>query len=187
MAAVHYVAHRGHSAGGDRPTRGVAAIRLTEVRTWSAGFRAGTGDLGTGAAICSMSVGSRGLPRRYLTVMMACIGLGMMPFVLLDTSVFPVVIAAALVLGTAEGAGVVIRTTVFQRRVPRDTIGRVASVDMFISLSLLPVSTAIAGPLAAAVSVKAIFAVSAFVPPVTAVVAYYAGRMRQEEHSHPLS
>ena len=143
--------------------------------------------LGTAAAIGSILVATRPLPRRYLTVMMASLGLGMVPFVLLDASRFPVVIAAAIVLGTAEGSGVVIRTTVLQRRVPRNTIGRVASVDMFISLALLPVSTAVVGPLADVVSVKAIFAVAAFVPPVAAVAAFYTGRMRREELSHPLN
>ena len=144
--------------------------------------------LGTGAAIGSIAAAAGGLPRRYLTVMMASLGLGMMPFLFLaNTSTFPVMVAAALTLGCAQGLGTVIRTTVIQRKVSKETIGRVASVDMFISLALLPVSTALAGPLAEAVGVDTLFAVAAFAPPVAAVVAFYAGRMGQEERSHPLS
>ncbi|WP_344327448.1 hypothetical protein [Streptomyces macrosporus] len=47
--------------------------------------------------------------------------------------------------------GNVVWTTVLQRRVPRELIGRISSLDWFLSLSLVPLSTALSGTVAGAV------------------------------------
>jgi DHA3 family tetracycline resistance protein-like MFS transporter len=144
--------------------------------------------VGIGAAIGAVAVSSRGLPRRYLTVMTGGAAVGMLPMVVLgNTSRFPVMAAAALVVGLVQGVGLVIRSTLLQRRVPREKLGRVASVDVFFSLALLPVSTAVTGPLSEIVPVGTIFAVAGCLPLAAAVVAIFVARMRGDEINHPLN
>jgi hypothetical protein len=55
-----------------------------------------------------------------------------------------------VVLGAGEAAGMVVWTTLMQSRVPPALLGRVTSLDFFVSIGLVPVSFALVGPLAAA-------------------------------------
>ncbi|TMJ94907.1 MAG: hypothetical protein E6G67_08290 [Actinobacteria bacterium] len=45
--------------------------------------------------------------------------------------------------------------TLMQRLVPRELLGRVSSVDWFISISLIPVSFALTGPIAGLMGARA--------------------------------
>ncbi len=47
---------------------------------------------------------------------------------------------AMLIFGVTEGIGTVIWGTLLQRRVPRHLLGRISSLDFFVSLALMPVS-----------------------------------------------
>ena len=49
------------------------------------------------------------------------------------------------VFGVGDGVGMVIWGTLLQRLVPLDMIGRVASLDFFVSIAFMPVSIAIDG------------------------------------------
>ena len=60
------------------------------------------------------------------------------------------------------------------------------SLDFFVSLALMPVSMALAGPAAEVLPVGLIFLVAGTVCPVMAVVAMIAARMRADEDAHPL-
>jgi ABC-type amino acid transport system permease subunit len=66
----------------------------------------------------------------------------------------PVVMAAAIVFGVAVIIGNVLWETAMQREVQTDRLARVASFDVFLSLGLLPVGYAIAGPLSLALGVR---------------------------------
>ena len=55
-------------------------------------------------------------------------------------------IAAGAVMGATFQAGTVIWGTLLQRRVPPALLGRVSSLDFFVSLSFMPLSMALAGP-----------------------------------------
>lgn len=141
---------------------------------------------GVGSAIGAVVVSSRPLPRRYLTVMMTMWGAGSLPFVIVGTtSSLPVMLIALFVIGLAEGAGV-IWGTLLQRRVPPEMLGRVSSLDFFVSLAFMPVSMAIAGPLSKVVPVEVIFAVTGIAPVLLAAVALVAARMPRDEIAHPL-
>jgi MFS family permease len=101
---------------------------------------------GIGGAIGSLTVSSLKLPRRYLTFMILCWGGGTLPLVLIGAATNLIVMLAALfVVGAATGGGVVIWGTLLQRLVPIEMIGRVASLDFFVSIAFMPVSIAIAG------------------------------------------
>ena len=80
----------------------------------------------------------------------------------------------------------VIWGTLLQRLVPPEMIGRVASLDFFVSIAFMPVSIAIAGPLSLIVPIPAIFTVAGAAPTLLAIVALLAGRMRDVETRHPL-
>ncbi|WP_199506167.1 hypothetical protein [Geodermatophilus sp. TF02-6] len=95
-----------------------------------------------------------------------------------------VVLAAAM--GATFQAANVIWGTLLQRRVPPALLGRVASLDFFVSLSSMPVSMALAGTVSELLGVTATFLVAGLVPPVLAVVAVLAAGLPTDERAHPL-
>lgn len=66
----------------------------------------------------------------------------------------PAVMTAAVVFGVAVIIGNVLWETAIQREVRPERLARVASFDVFLSLGLLPVGYAIAGPLSVALGVR---------------------------------
>ncbi|MCV7069650.1 tetracycline efflux MFS transporter Tet(V) [Mycolicibacterium rufum] len=142
---------------------------------------------GVGSALGALAVSSRRLPRRYLSVMMVMWGVGSIPLAVVGvTSSFPVMALATFVIGVTDGAGMVIWGTLLQRRVPPQMLGRVSSLDFFVSLAFMPVSFAIVGPLSKVVSMQTIFLAAGLVPVLLAVVAVWAAGMRRDEVAHPL-
>ncbi|NMM92298.1 MFS transporter [Rhodococcus sp. SRB_17] len=142
---------------------------------------------GIGGAVGSLVVSSWKLPRRYLTIMLLCWGGGALPLVLLGLSdSFAIMAAAVFLVGGTSGAGIVIWGTLLQRRVPSDMIGRVASLDFFVSIAFMPISIAIAGPLSLVLPAEMIFVIAGLAPPALALLAITAGRMRTDETAHPL-
>lgn len=142
---------------------------------------------GVGGAVGSLVVSSIRLPRRYLTFMILCWGGGTLPLIVIGLADQLLLMLAALFLvGAATGAGVVIWGTLLQRLVPHEMIGRVASLDFFVSIAFMPVSIAIAGPLSLVVPIETIFFVAGIVPTVLALVALVAGGMRSTELQRPL-
>ena len=143
--------------------------------------------MGVGAAAGSLVTASLRLPRRYLTVMMVSWGIGSMPLAavgLMDN--FWVMAAALFVWGVTGSVGMVIWGTLLQRRVPPHLLGRVSSLDFFVSLALMPVSMALAGPAAEVLPIWLIFLLAGGVCPVMAVVAMAVARMPDDELAHPL-
>ncbi|MEV7605826.1 MFS transporter [Paenarthrobacter sp. NPDC089322] len=144
--------------------------------------------MGVGSAIASLATASFRLPRRYLTVMILTWGVGSLPVAAIGFMDNVWVLAAAMVIfGVTEGIGVVIWGTLLQRRVPRHLLGRISSLDFFVSLALMPVSMALAGPLAEVVPIWLIFFVGGLVCPIMAFVALFAARMTTDEIANPLN
>ena len=143
--------------------------------------------MGVGSAVASLVTASVRLPRRYLTVMMVCWGAGTLPLAavgLMDS--FWLLALALFIFGATGSVGMVIWGTLLQRRVPPHLLGRVSSLDFFVSLALMPVSMALAGPAAAVLPIWLIFLVAGGVCPVMAVVALLVARMSTDEIAHPL-
>ena len=143
--------------------------------------------MGVGSAVASLVTASVRLPRRYLTVMMVCWGAGTLPLAavgLMDS--FWLLALALFIFGATGSVGMVIWGTLLQRRVPPHLLGRVSSLDFFVSLALMPVSMALAGPAAAVLPIWLIFLVAGGVCPVMAVVALLVARMSADEIAHPL-
>jgi transmembrane secretion effector len=142
---------------------------------------------GLAGAAGSLVVASRRLPRRYLTVMIMLWGAGCLPLALFGvaTQLWVMVVASAVVGATFQGA-TVIWGTLLQRRVPPALLGRVSSLDFFVSLAFMPLSMALAGPVSEQIGVAATFALAGGVPPVLAVLAIVAARLGADEIAHPL-
>jgi MFS family permease len=142
---------------------------------------------GFGGAAGALAISSRRLPRRYLTVMILMWGLGSLPFAVVGVAeALWVMFAALFVVGATYSAAMVIWGTLLQRRVPDGLRGRVSSLDFFVSLALMPVSMAIAGPAGAAFGLAAVFLVAGFVPVLLAAAAILVPRLDRDELAHPL-
>jgi MFS family permease len=142
---------------------------------------------GVGGAIGSMAVASLPLPRRYLTIMLLAWGAGSIPLAIIGfTSLLWVMVIALFVVGFTFSAGSVIWGTLLQRRVPPALLGRVSSLDFFVSLALMPVSMALAGPVGEGIGIPITFVVAGLVPVILAVLAIVIFRMPKDELEHPL-
>ncbi|GAA1723933.1 tetracycline efflux MFS transporter Tet(V) [Aeromicrobium alkaliterrae] len=142
---------------------------------------------GIGGAIASLVVSSLPLARRYLSVMVLMWGAGVLPLAFVGIAPDVVTLAALLfVVGGLFNAPNVIWGTLLQRRVPPPMLGRVSSLDFFVSLTFMPVSMAVAGPLGVAVGTDVVFLVAALIPLPLAFVAIAWARMRVDEIAHPL-
>ena len=142
---------------------------------------------GIGGAVGALAVSSGRLPRRYLTVMMLMWGPGAVPLVIVGwTDSFQLMVAATFVVGVTDAAGMVIWGTLLQRRVPPEMLGRVSSLDFFVSLAFMPLSMAVAGPLSKIVGAEVIYTVAGIAPVLLATVAAVAAGMRRDELAHPL-
>ncbi|MFC5137400.1 MFS transporter [Actinomycetospora rhizophila] len=142
---------------------------------------------GAGGAIASILVASLRLPRRYLTAMIvmwtaACVP--MVVFGLVDT-LWPMIVAG-FVVGALFSAPQVIWGTLLQRRVPPALLGRVTSLDFFVSLAFVPVSMALAGPVSEVAGLTPVFLAAGLVPLAFGVLALVLGRLGPDEIAHPL-
>jgi DHA3 family tetracycline resistance protein-like MFS transporter len=110
---------------------------------------------GVGAFAAALAVGHLGLPRRSLTFTYATWAVSVLVLVPygLATELWQLLVASA-VGGAGFTAAIIAWTTLMHRLVPTDLLGRVTSFDWFVSVSLLPVSFAITGPIADALGTR---------------------------------
>jgi MFS family permease len=142
---------------------------------------------GVGGAAGALAISSGRLPRRYLTVMILMWGLGSLPFAVVGMAgALWIVLAALFVVGTTFSAATVIWGTLLQRRVPEALRGRVSSLDFFVSLGLMPVSMAVAGPAGAFFGVTAVFLVAGILQMFFAAATILLPRLNRDELAHPL-
>jgi MFS family permease len=145
------------------------------------------GAFGLGGAIGSLVVSSWRLPRRYLTAMLLLWGAGAAPLALIGvTTQLWVMAVATFVVGFTGAVAMVIWGTLLQRRVPPHLLGRVSSLDFFVSLALMPVSMAVAGPVGERLGVPMTFVLAGLVPVFLAVAAIVGWRLPADEIAHPL-
>jgi MFS family permease len=142
---------------------------------------------GIGGGAGSLAMASMKMPRRYLTWMNLVWGVACLPLVVIGVATeIWVVAVCAFLLGVMFSAPMVIWGTLLQRRVPPELLGRVASLDFFVSISLMPVSMALAGPIADAIGIGKTFLIAGLTPIVFAVVAIYWAKLPEDELAHPI-
>jgi MFS family permease len=111
---------------------------------------------GVGAILAAIVMGQRGTPRRHMTFIyvvwtlstLAIAGYGLANFTWQ-------VMAACFAFNALETAGIIVWATTKQRLVPARLLGRVSSLDWFISIGLLPVSFALTAPVAGLIGARA--------------------------------
>lgn len=110
---------------------------------------------GLGAVIMALTMGQQGrLPRRPVTVLYAAWALGMLLIAGFGLAVrLWQAMAVAFVAESALALLMVIWVTLIQRLVPREVLGRVASLDWLLATAGVPLSFALVGPAASAFGV----------------------------------
>ena len=142
---------------------------------------------GIGGAAGSLAIASSKMPRRYMTLMILGWGVGCIPLAIIGfTDQLWVMVIALFSCGFIFSGAQVLWGTLLQRRVPHALLGRVSSLDFFVSLALMPVSMAIAGPLGEAVGIAPAFLFAGLVPTVLAVATLMIARLGADELAHPL-
>jgi len=104
---------------------------------------------GLGAVLSSMYIAQRGMPARNMTftyVAWSLSTLAVAGYGLANTTWQ--VMAACFAFNVFESAGLIVWLTTKQSHVPTRLIGRVSSLDWLISIGLMPMSYALAGPVA---------------------------------------
>lgn len=142
---------------------------------------------GVGGAIGSITVASLRLPRRYLTLMITAWGVGCAPLMVIGfTDQLWLMVLALFVCGVLFSGANVVWGTLLQRRVPPEMLGRVSSLDFFISLAFMPLSMAIAGPVGELIGIPVAFLAAGAIPVVLAALTLLIARLGPDELENPL-
>ena len=109
---------------------------------------------GVGAILAALVMAQRGLPRRHIRLLYGswAVAVGSVTGYGFVTEIWQAM-AVSLVEGAAVTVGMVVWGTMLHRLVPRELLGRVESLDWFISIGLVPVSFAVTGPISGALGV----------------------------------
>ncbi|GAB78199.1 MFS transporter, DHA3 family, tetracycline resistance protein [Austwickia chelonae] len=135
--------------------------------------------LGAGGLVGSLLAGSWRTPARFLPAMVGAWALGCVPLAIPAFTSNPWAIGAGLaVYGALIGIGMVVWGTVLQEHVPLDMLGRVASLDFFISIAFMPLSIALTGLLSRHIDTHTLFVTAGLVPLATAALLAALGQLR---------
>jgi MFS family permease len=137
---------------------------------------------GVGAVGAAAVMGQRGQPRRDVTFMYACWTLATLAVVGYGIGrTVPQLMLACLLFNALEAAGTIVWSTVKQRHIPAGLLGRISSLDWLISISLLPVSFAITGPVADVIGVRTTLVGAGLVGAAATLAALFLPGMREIE------
>jgi MFS family permease len=139
---------------------------------------------GLGAISAAILMGQVGTPRRNVTFIYLCWTLATLAVVGygLGRSI-PQLMVACLLFNALEAAGTIVWSTVKQQHVPAHLLGRVSSLDWLISISLLPVSFALTGPVASIVGIRGTLIGAGLVGAVATLAALFLPGMRDIEEA----
>jgi hypothetical protein len=93
---------------------------------------------------------------------------------------------AAVGLNALEAAGAVVWSTLKQRLVPGGLLGRVSSIEWFVSTSLMPLSFALTPLVAQLLGVRTTFIVGGCVGSATTLSFLFLPGMRLHDRDHPV-
>jgi MFS family permease len=127
------------------------------------GLGGGAGDYGAvlaatgvGAVAGGLALGQFGLPARNVVFMYVSwtVDSGALVGFAAASATWQMLLCG-FVAGAGSSGGNLVWTTLMQTRVPPELLGRVTSLDFFVSVGLTPVSFAVVGPLAAGLGARA--------------------------------
>jgi DHA3 family tetracycline resistance protein-like MFS transporter len=112
---------------------------------------------GLARVAAAFAIGQRGLPRRNVLAMYLCWSASTAAIAgYAYATASWTLMAIAACAGALEAVAALIWGTLMQTLVPERLLGRVSSVDLMISIGLVPLSFALAGPLAEALGTRAV-------------------------------
>ena len=116
---------------------------------------------GVGSLLAALLMGQRSLPRRHITLMYGAWSIGALALVGfgLASTVWQLM-AISFVEGGLFTVGMIIWGTLVHTLVPTHLLGRVTSLDWFCATSLVPISFALTGPIAAGIGAQATLVVA---------------------------
>jgi MFS family permease len=142
---------------------------------------------GVGSILAALVLGQVGLPGRHITFMYFAWGLGSLALVGLGlaTAVWQLM-AISLLEGALFTSGMVVWGTLVHTLVPAGLLGRVTSLDWFVSTSLVPVSFALTGPVSAALGAQTTLVAAGFVACAATLAFLFAPGVRDTERTGAL-
>jgi MFS family permease len=142
---------------------------------------------GVGALLAAFLLGQRGFPRRHITFMYSAWGLGSLALVGfgLATEVWQMQ-AISFVEGALFTSGMVIWGTLVQTLVPGELLGRVTSLDWFVSTSLVPISFALTGPVSAGLGAQTTLVVAGIAATAATFAFLFVPGVRDTERDNSL-
>jgi DHA3 family tetracycline resistance protein-like MFS transporter len=138
---------------------------------------------GLGSVLVALTVGQLSLPRRFVTAMYVAEATGVAMLAVYGgmRSLWQALLASMVMNGMFSFTDIA-WTTLLQRRVPRRLLGRVSSLDWLTSLGLIPLSFAIAGPLAARFGPRPVLVAGGVVGSATLLALQFVPGVRAPEH-----
>jgi hypothetical protein len=143
---------------------------------------------GIGSILAAVLLGQRGLPRRHITFMYSCWAIGCLALVGfgLAGAVWQLM-AVSFVDGALATAGLIVWGTLVQTLVPAGLLGRVTSLDWLVSTSLVPVSFALTGPIAAGIGVQTTFVAGGIIAATATALFLFVPGVRDTERGGGLA
>ena len=142
--------------------------------------------VGIGGLVGSLIMGSLRTPQHVLPWMIGLWAVGCVPFALVAVTLHPWVLGTSLlVYGAQIGAGMVIWGTALQERVPLDYLGRVASLDFFVSIAFMPLSISVTGLLAERLGTGTLFVAAGAGPAAVGLVLLMAWALIRRSRRRP--
>jgi MFS family permease len=139
---------------------------------------------GVGALLAAALTGQRDMPRRHITWMYVTWSLATLFVAGYGLAIASWQLAlASFMFNGLEAAGTVWWATMKGRLVPARLLGRVSSVDWFVSTALVPLSFAFTAPIAAAYGARATLLAVGLLGSLTTLAPLLMRGMRDVEHS----
>jgi DHA3 family tetracycline resistance protein-like MFS transporter len=143
---------------------------------------------GVGAILAAVVMAQLGLPRKHMTFMyvawaIGCLGIAGLAF----ATVLWQAMASSFVQQALFASGLIVWGTLIQSLVPGNLLGRVTSLDWLVSTSLVPISFALTGPVAAAVGAEATLAGAGVIAAVATLACLFIPGMRETERGEYLA
>ncbi len=143
---------------------------------------------GVGAIGAALIMGHRGAPRKFITFMYVAWTLSTLAVAGYGLAHLPwQAMLACFLFNALETAGTIVWATTKQRLVPRQLLGRVSSLDWFVSIGLLPVSYALTGPVASAIGARATLVGAGILGAIVTFSFLFLPGMRSVERSEDLA
>jgi DHA3 family tetracycline resistance protein-like MFS transporter len=141
---------------------------------------------GIGSIAAAAVISRTGPPRRHVTFMYVCWALSTAVIVPLAfaSAAWQMCVISFISFGGAT-AGMVVWNTLMHTRVPPEMLGRVSSLDWFVSIGLVPLSFAVTGPMAELIGAKATLVAAGVLGSVACAVLFLPGVRDPEREPLP--